>query len=214
MKARILRFVAIAAVITLVLPFALIASQWPRGMNGGALDFSGIKDKATEAAPPAESYTARDGTKLPYRWFDAGAGTPVLVLVHGSSWHSLQFEKLGRVLSGMGVSVAAPDLRGHGFDPGLRGDVDHIGQLEEDIADLIAVLKERAPGAKIFIGGHSSGAGMAVRFAGGENGGLAQGYVLMAPVLQYDAPTTRPNAGGWAHVLVRRSVGLTVLMRR
>ena len=33
----------------------------------------------------------------------------------------------------------------------------------------------------------------------------------MAPFLKYDAPTTRENSGGWAHVLTRRIIGLSML---
>jgi hypothetical protein len=52
---------------------------------------------------------------------------------------------------------------------------------------------------------------LAVRFAGGPHGNRADGYVLLAPFLKHDAPTTRPNAGGWARPLVRRIIGLSML---
>jgi acetyl esterase/lipase len=59
--------------------------------------------------------------------------------------------------------------------------------------------------------GHSSGGGLAVRFAGGTYGAMLSKVVLLAPFLQYDAPTTRPNAGGWAHPLTRRIIGISML---
>ncbi|MCA9925134.1 MAG: alpha/beta fold hydrolase, partial [Anaerolineales bacterium] len=86
-----------------------------------------------------------------------------------------------------------------------------IGQLEDDLADLIAIIEPQFPNARIIVGGHSSGGGLAVRFAGGEHGKLADGYLLLAPFLKYNAPTTRANSGGWARPLTRRIVGLTML---
>jgi pimeloyl-ACP methyl ester carboxylesterase len=35
--------------------------------------------------------------------------------------------------------------------------------------------------------------------------------VLLAPFVQHDAPTARPDAGGWARVLTRRVIGLAIL---
>ena len=121
---------------------------------------------------------------------------------------------LASAVSAAGAAhVVVPDLRGHGVAPERRGDVDHVGQLEEDLADLIALERARHPGARVIVGGHSSGGGLAVRFAGGPYGALADGFVLLAPYLGHDAPTTRPDAGGWARPQVRRIVGLGMLDR-
>lgn len=213
MMRRVARWLLIGAVVMVLLPFGLILSQWsaPPAEQGG-INFSGAVPIDGPAAP-TDSYLARDGSRLPLRWFlSADPAAPVLILLHGSSFHSLQFELLGPALAAAGVaSVAAPDLRGHGFAPERRGDIDHLGQFDEDIADLVAEVRRRAPGAKVVLGGHSSGGGLVVRFAGGAYGALADGFVMMAPFLKHDAPTTRPNSGGWARPMVRRIIGLTML---
>jgi alpha-beta hydrolase superfamily lysophospholipase len=59
--------------------------------------------------------------------------------------------------------------------------------------------------------GHSSGGGLAVRFAGSRYGNLAHAYILLAPFLKYNAPTMRMNSGGWARPFTRRIIGLTML---
>jgi pimeloyl-ACP methyl ester carboxylesterase len=174
--------------------------------------------------PDFQPYTARDGAELTYRLYESSSHfpgnsefpgkspAPVLVLLHGSGWHSMQFYPLASALSAVGVAhVVTPDLRGHGFTPEQRGDVAYIGQLEDDLADLIAKLEPQFPGAQIIIGGHSSGGGLAVRFAGGQHGDLADSYLLLAPFLKYNAPTTRPDSGGWARPNSRRIAGLTML---
>ena len=163
--------------------------------------------------PDLQSYTTRDRSKLQVRFYESSAASDkVLILLHGSGWHSMQFHSLADALSKSGTAhVFAPDLRGHGFAPEQRGDVSYIGQLEDDVADLIVVAEAQFPQANIIVGGHSSGGGLAVRFAGGEHGDLADGTILLAPYLQHNAPTTRANSGGWARPLTQRIIGLTML---
>jgi len=110
------------------------------------------------------------------------------------------------------ANVYAPDLRGHGPSPKRRGDIDYIGQLEDDLADLIAHIKKSAPkDARIMVGGHSSGGGLALRFAGGPHGDLAQGVVLLAPYLGHDAPMVKRSAGGWVDASILKIVGISML---
>lgn len=204
---------AVAAVLMLAVPAALalglIASQRPiPDLRGAGLDFGGVD---SVPMPELQSYAARDGASLGYRrWDSQREGAPLMVLVHGSGWHGGQFGALGAALAGQGLAdVLAPDLRGHGPAPERRGDVDYIGQFEDDLADLIA--DQARPGQPVVMLGHSSGGGLVVRFSGGAHGGLLTGAVLLAPFLQHDAPTTRAESGGWARVLLRRVIGLTML---
>ncbi len=146
---------------------------------------------------------------------DAGASTettkpPLVILIHGSGWHGLQHHRLASYLANtIGADVLVPDLRGHGFTPERRGDVDYIGQLEDDLADLIAAYRKDEQ--DVYFLGHSSGGGLVVRMAGGPHRHLLNGAILLAPYLGYDAPTTRADSGGWAQSLTRRIIGLTIL---
>jgi len=108
------------------------------------------------------------------------------------------------------AQVYTPDLRGHGLNPARRGDVDYIGQYEDDIADLIAFIRKENPKAKIIIGGHSSGGGLAIRFGGGKYGHLASAYLLLAPYLHFMAPTFRFDVD-WATPDVKRLLALMAL---
>lgn len=211
----ILTSLTAAAGAYLVICAALALSQSPNAgaSASGGLDFVAIRpQEAKAAAPVLQTWTARDGASLGYRaWASVQPDAPTVILLHGSSWHSRQFDRLGARLSAEGYGVIAPDLRGHGESPSPRGDVRHIGQLEEDLADLVAHLKLKEGGRKLVVAGHSSGGGLVVRLAGGKEGGLADGFVLLAPYLGYNAPTTRPQSGGWAHPATRRIIGLTML---
>ncbi|MBN8290478.1 alpha/beta fold hydrolase [Rhodobacter sp. NTK016B] len=199
-------FVAIPATIAL----GLIVSDRPKSdlrAEGEGLDFSVLQ---RAEMPELQAYTARDGAALGYRqWLSGRDDAPLLVAVHGSGWHSAQFAGLGSALAEAGIDVIAPDLRGHGPDPQRRGDVDYIGQFEDDLADLITQTARE--GQSVVMLGHSSGGGLVIRFAGGKHGAMIDRAVLLAPFVQYDAPTTRPNSGGWANVLTRRVIGLSML---
>lgn len=208
MIAKVAISLGMSLVIPLGIALGLIASQSPKEIpTGGGLDFS--RQLTAEATPlPVQATSMRDGFPLQVRHLEGPKGAPLVVMVHGSGWHGMQFGGLARALSPL-AEVLVPDLRGHGALPGRRGDVDYIGQFEDDLADLIQAY--RKPGQKVVLLGHSSGGGLVVRMAGGAHGALLDGAVLLAPFLKYNAPTTRPNSGGWAHVLTRRMIGLSML---
>ena len=176
---------------------------------------AGMGPTAAADLPDLQSFTTRDGARLGVRVYPADADT-VAVLLHGSGMDGRALHALARDLAGHGAATAVvPDLRGHGPAPHRRGDVDHVGQLEEDIADLIDYLTAaptvsgRRP--RIVVIGHSLGGGLALRFGGGPYGHLADAIVLLAPFLGHDAPPTRPGGGGWAAPHVGRIAALTVL---
>lgn len=164
--------------------------------------------------PAPAFYRARDGAELAYRFYDSKSDL-ILIFVHGSDYHGGAYNYLARSLSSRGLAkVYLPDLRGHYLSGARRGDIKYLGQLEDDIADLIALVRARGQTGPIILGGHSSGGGFAIRFAGGNHGGLAAGYLLLTPVLLPPAPTYRTSTkdtSSWATVGVPRIIGLTIL---
>ena len=213
---RIGWFALISLTIYLVIAVVLILTDRPvprTVSENGSIAFDALTTVDYTHLPELRPYTARDDTTLYYRLYESSFTTnKVLVLLHGSGWHSMQFYPLAVFIRDNDLAhVITPDLRGHGFETEQRGDVDYIGQLEDDLADLIAMAKRQFPGAVVIVGGHSSGGGLAVRFAGGRYGSEADAYLLLAPFLKYNAPTTRPNSGGWARPLSRCIAGLTMI---
>lgn len=171
----------------------------------GTVDFSSL--------PAVERFQARDGSWLGYRHYGAG-GMPagrVAIVIHGSSGSSGgSIHALSQALAGRGVETFALDMRGHGVS-GTRGDIGYYGQLEDDLADFVAVLRKTLPAAPITLVGHSSGGGFALRVAGSPIQNLFERAVLLAPYLGYDAPTSRPNSGGWAKPDIPRIIALAAL---
>jgi alpha-beta hydrolase superfamily lysophospholipase len=170
-----------------------------------SVDFSSL--------PAIERFQGRDGTWLGFRHYGAG-GTPtgrVAIVIHGSSGSSGgTIHALSQALAAHGVETFAVDMRGHGTS-GTRGDIGYVGQLEDDLADFVAMLRKTVPSAPLTLVGHSSGGGFALRVAGSPIQNLFERFVLLAPYLGYDAPTTRPSSGGWARADIPRIVGLTAL---
>jgi alpha-beta hydrolase superfamily lysophospholipase len=104
------------------------------------------------------------------------------------------------------------DIRGHGAS-GTRGDIGYVGQLEDDLADFVAVVRQTIPTAPLTLIGHSAGGGFALRVAASPIQNLFARTVLLAPYLGYNAPTNRPNSGGWASADVPRIIGLMALRK-
>ena len=208
----VLKFWLRSFLIFLTIALGLIVTQWPADhLEGATIDFSRQAALASQSPAPLLEYSARDGEVLGYRHYQpSDLAPPLMVFIHGSGWHGLGYDGLAQALVKSGnLEVIVPDLRGHGPNPSRRGDVDYIGQLEDDLFDLIS--KVRKPDQKLIIAGHSSGGGLAIRFAGGQYGNMFDGAVLLAPFLKYNAPTMRDNAGGWTRALTRRIIGLSML---
>ncbi|MFL1484094.1 alpha/beta hydrolase [Marinobacter sp. LN3S78] len=204
--------VLVSLMIYLLVAMGLIISDSHRAPPVGKepLSFGALTGDIGEL-PPLEGYQARDGNTLSYRLYPSDS-EHVLILLHGSGWHSRYLAPMARRISAGGyANVITPDLRGHGPAPIRRGDIDYTNQLVDDLADLIDHVRRDRPEATLVIGGHSSGGGLALRFAGSRYGEQADGYLLLAPWLQYNAPTIRPDGSGWATPYTRRIIGLTLL---
>jgi len=168
-----------------------------------AIDYSGM--------PALNSYECRDGSKLNFRYYPSSS-EKVLILLHGSGWHSQYFYTLAKYISSENIAkVYTPDLRGHGSNPNKRGDIKYISQLEDDIADLIDLVNQNHPNANVILGGHSSGGGLAIRFAGSKHSNLVNSYLLLTPFIKYNAPTMKSKSGGWAYAHMQRIAGLSML---
>jgi alpha-beta hydrolase superfamily lysophospholipase len=162
--------------------------------------------------PPLSRFSARDGTELAYRHYLARGPSSgrIAIVVHGSSGSSVAVHALADALAARGVETYAPDIRGHGGS-GTRGDVSFTGQLEDDMADLVTLVRKTSPTQPLTLLGHSSGGGFALRIASSPIQDLFARTVLLAPYLGYDAPTNRPASGGWAKADIPRFLGLTAL---
>mgnify|MGYP003509753687 CR=1 FL=1 len=144
-----------------------------------------------------------DQGSIPWlRWRHNGiGGSDAPALMGANPWRS------AKALFAAGYAAYALDMRGHGAS-GTKGQIDHVGQLEDDIEDFMRVLQPVRPATLI---GFSSGGGFVLRFAADARQRLFDNYLLLSPFISQDAPTYRPNSGGWVSVGVPRVVGLSLL---
>lgn len=164
--------------------------------------------------PQLSRFQARDGTELAYRHYPPGApGTGrIAIVIHGSSGGSPAMHALSRALAARGVEAYAVDMRGHGAS-GTRGDIAYVGQLEDDLADLVQRIRRTDATAPLILIGHSAGGGFALRVAGSDLQNEFARTILLAPYLGYDAPTTLKDVGGWASPDIPRIVALMALRK-
>jgi alpha-beta hydrolase superfamily lysophospholipase len=204
--------VSAAAGVSTALLAGLIA--WPVRRPPELTSISNVRKSIDLSTLPAvERFSARDGTALAYRHYPEGASVTerIAIVVHGSAGSSQgAIHVLSSALAARGVQTYAVDIRGHGAS-GSRGDIAYLGQLEDDLADLVGEIRKRHPNAPLTLIGHSSGAGFALRVAGSPIQKLFDRTVLLAPYLGYDAPSSRPNSGGWAYADVPRFIALSLL---
>jgi alpha-beta hydrolase superfamily lysophospholipase len=162
--------------------------------------------------PKSKSFPARDQTALAYRVYPAAAGPArgAAVLIHGSAGSGADMYEIAKALTIAGLDAYAPDLRGNGAS-GTRGDIAYIGQLEDDLADLLDELDRRGAATRRVLIGHSSGGGFALRVAALPLSSRFVGTILLSPYLGHDAPTASPSERGWANVGMPRLVRLAIL---
>jgi pimeloyl-ACP methyl ester carboxylesterase len=164
--------------------------------------------------PPLRETPARKGTPIAFRAYlsdkVAEAG-PVVIAIHGSSAFSSSMHPLAKALLAEGIGVYAPDIRGHG-KTGRRGDIDYAGQLDDDLVDLVSVVRVRHPQARIVLLGLSAGGGFALH-AAAALGRLFDRTVLLAPMLGRRAPTVPQSVYTWARPFLPRIIALSILER-
>ncbi len=195
--------------VALALVYFPMATQPPRP----SFDFSSVKTSAANQALAEESsMPMRDGARLFFREYSAATADTTLILLHGSGSESRYLSKLAADLtSGGRVRVLTPDLRGHGRSSLKKGDIDYLGQYDDDLEDMIKYARTRYPDSALVLGGHSSGGGLVLRYAGESSRQSADGYVFLAPYLSHKSPTVKPDSGGWASVNIRRIIGISML---
>jgi pimeloyl-ACP methyl ester carboxylesterase len=168
-------------------------------------------------------FAARDGVQLSARLLDAGSSETLVLFLYGVLASSAKHSETARLLhETLGATVVSLDLRGHGHSEGTPGDVDHIGQYEDDVADVVATLRRERPGARICSPvtrwAAASRCGMPTVRLPARASPAWDGYLLFAPLLGHESPTERrpepdakPSQDALIKVHVPRLIGLVML---
>jgi alpha-beta hydrolase superfamily lysophospholipase len=193
-----------------IIPVAVIAFDAPVSPPPMLSMADSLKPIGSPEFPAPRQFRARDGAALQYYAYPAETDK-VAILIHGSAGPGTSMHALAETLRAAGVSAYVLDIRGHGGS-GRRGDIDYIGQIDDDLADFVVQLGPATSGETRTLVGFSAGAGFTLRFAGGPYGTLFDRYVFLAPILPGSA-AWRPNAGGWVNIALPRLITIAYLGR-
>lgn len=198
--------------IYLVIALALVYFPQPDHQARKNFDFSSLPESTAKQSLGLESsMPMRDGTRVFFREYASQANT-TLILLHGSGSESRYLSQLANYLAEQGVArVITPDLRGHGRTSIKKGDISYLGQYDDDLEDMLAYVRVHYPQSRLVLGGHSSGGGLVLRYAGQSHKVNADAYLFLAPYLSHESPTVKPDSGGWVSVNIKRIVGISML---
>jgi alpha-beta hydrolase superfamily lysophospholipase len=147
------------------------------------------------------TFAAADGLDLHYQsWRPEGAPKATLLLIHGLGGHSGASMGLVTPLVAAGYAVFAPDMRGHGASPGLRGHIMDWSEYREDLYRFEAHVALAEPTRPRILIGHSLGGLMAIDYALHHPEGLS-GLALITPAVAPSIPV-------WQRLMVRLLAGL------
>jgi len=93
-----------------------------------------------------------------------------LIVAHGMAEHAARYGRFADELAAHGYAVYVPDHRGHGRTAGGDDKLGWAGTdgwngMLRDLDRLVALVRERHPGASVTLFGHSMGSVLAQRFA-------------------------------------------------
>jgi alpha-beta hydrolase superfamily lysophospholipase len=129
------------------------------------------------------TFVGSDSVRIFYRHCPAEPERARLVIAHGLGEHSGRYGNVVERLHPMGISVWAPDHRGHGQSEGKRGHVLNFMQYLTDLRSMIELASDGlADGNKCFLLGHSMGGLIAIYYAQ-RFPELIDGVVASSPAL-------------------------------
>lgn len=210
MTTMLIAMIVSALLLLLLITLAIIFGG-PRKPVPMASIYAPFKDVDYSLLPILQRCHMRDRIALAYRCYPAQHPHPLgersILFVHGSSASSNSMHPLALAFANAGYTAYTLDMRGHGAT-GEKGQIQYIGQLEDDLADFMQTL---AIQGKVSLAGFSSGGGFVLRFAGSRRQHLFNNYLLLAPFISQTAASHRPDSGGWVKIGVPRVVALLIL---
>jgi acylglycerol lipase len=164
-------------------------------MSETSLSFQELQEASKVDLTSPDVLTASDGIPLSYRRYVPASPCAVVLFYHGGGTYSgAGYQHIGQGLqTQFNMAVYTPDIRGHGDSGGPRGDAPNPRQVWADITTFIKHIRAEFPSSPLFLGGHSSGAGLVLNYAGQPDHEPVDGYVLLSPQLGFRSQTDRPD---------------------
>lgn len=154
-------------------------------------------------------FKAAGGINIFYRYEVPENPRANLIIIHGVAEHSGRYQHVISRYAGKGYACFAMDWRGLGQSEGHRGHVDRIGDMLDDIARFVDLVREKSPGKPQFLLGHSVG-GLLVLASAIRRPGLCAGVIASSPYIEnaLKVPAWKTHLAGLLSVVAPR-VGIT-----
>jgi pimeloyl-ACP methyl ester carboxylesterase len=134
-----------------------------------------------------------DGVQLAYYNFSNPFNKEIVILYAGAGLYGNKtYQWVAKTLQEQyGIGCYIFDIRGHGNSQGPRGDASSIDRVWLDVPEAIEFVKTKNPDSKIYLVGHSSGAGLIINYAAHSKQKQEDGYIFLAPYLGPRSNTAR-----------------------
>jgi pimeloyl-ACP methyl ester carboxylesterase len=181
-RLSLLRYVPIMFTVFLGLVLGACAHPGKGDFTFYVPDYSGLRDV------PVHYLAAYDGTPLAYREIVGIESNKAVIIVPGSTMYGYYYLPFMKDMGDAGLFTRVIDLRGHGDSGGGRGDVPHEDSLVDDLHAHIEHITSLNPQARIYIAGHSMGAGICGRYLEKYGYDSVEGAIYIAPFFHYRQP--------------------------
>ncbi len=148
-------------------------------------------------------FTGTKAANLYYQNWETDDAVATLVMTHGMGEHSEAYQYLAKGLAKYKINLTAWDLRGHGKSDGKRGYVDDFMDYVDDLGLFFKYLdSQKKLSLPYFIGGHSLGGLITLRYLLENGSGKAKAICVSSPLLGFslEIPAIKDYA---SHILHR-----------
>ncbi len=129
---------------------------------------------------------ATDNVELSFRLYLSEQAKSSIIFYHGGGSSNLSYTKMAEQLrDNSKVNVYLLDIRGHGLSGGERGYAPSKEQIWKDISSAIDYVKIQHPDIPLYLGGHSSGAGLVLNYSAWKLHKQVNQYIMIAPEFGY-----------------------------
>ncbi|PHM70609.1 alpha/beta hydrolase [Xenorhabdus kozodoii] len=128
-------------------------------------------------------FIMRDEYRISYRCYSYSQPQAILLLLPGFGLSGEDYVSCCQhLVKSSAAIVYSPGLRGLGDSQCKPGDVDYIGQLQDDLSDMIETILSNHPGIPLVLAAHSGSSSLAISYLASKPTSPVAALYLVAPV--------------------------------